>query len=583
MDEKDTQNQEAKKVTESAEDVRRPVQNRVVPPDGGWGWVVMIASFCCNIVVDGIIFSFGLIVSQLSESFHVPISKTAWVGSLLSGFYLIAGPFVSALSNRYGFRTVTIVGSVLGATSLSLSIFATSVEFLYVTVGIIGGIGFGLVYVPSVIAVGFYFEKKRALATGIAVCGSGIGTFVIAPLTSWLLEEYGWKGTILIHAGMILNCAVFGAMFRPLEAKKTSSNRAAVAMDDICEMAAVTPLMVRVRRDEDVVKNGNGASVNGNSINRSSEHRSSTSSLGAVKLVGIKPKRSDSSSSEQRKMDTEELLEQNTKAVIVRTSSKQSVHSNKNMSMDIPMTRLDKQNDVDHQKHHSTNGHADVKEEEVEPEKTGLASIIDLTLFKSMTFNVICLSGFITFLGFFVPFMFLAARAVDTGVDKESASFLLSIIGVTNTVGRVACGALSDHPKVNVLFVNNFALTVGGLVTMLTPLFPSYNMLMVYSAIFGLAIACFASLRSIMVIEFLGLENLTNAFGLTLLFTGISATLGGPLAGMFYDATKNYDYSFFLSGSMILLSAILCYPLGYINRWEKAKKSDNSAKTSCNA
>ena len=42
MDEKDTQNQEAKKVTESAEDVRRPVQNRVVPPDGGWGWVVMI-------------------------------------------------------------------------------------------------------------------------------------------------------------------------------------------------------------------------------------------------------------------------------------------------------------------------------------------------------------------------------------------------------------------------------------------------------------------------------------------------------------------------------------------------------------
>ena len=35
------------------------------------------------------------------------------------------------------------------------------------------------------------------------------------------------------------------------------------------------------------------------------------------------------------------------------------------------------------------------------------------------------------------------------GADKESASFLLSIIGITNTVGRVACGALSDHPKVS--------------------------------------------------------------------------------------------------------------------------------------
>lgn len=126
------------------------------------------------------------------------------------------GPFVSALSNRYGFRTVTIVGSVLGATSLSLSIFATSVEFLYVTVGIIGGIGFGLVYVPSVIAVGFYFEKKRALATGIAVCGSGIGTFVIAPLTSWLLEEYGWKGTILIHVINSLQFIRFCRNFRSI-------------------------------------------------------------------------------------------------------------------------------------------------------------------------------------------------------------------------------------------------------------------------------------------------------------------------------------------------------------------------------
>lgn len=56
------------------------------------------------------------------------------------------------------------------------------------------------------------------------------------------------------------------------------------------------------------------------------------------------------------------------------------------------------------------NGHADVKEEEVAPKKSGLASIIDLTLFKSMTFNVICLSGFMTFLGFFVPFMFLAGN-----------------------------------------------------------------------------------------------------------------------------------------------------------------------------
>ena len=52
-------------------------------------------------------------------------------------------------------------------------------------------------------SVGFYFEKKRAIATGLAVCGSGIGTFIFAPLCNLLVEEYTWKGATLILAGKI--------------------------------------------------------------------------------------------------------------------------------------------------------------------------------------------------------------------------------------------------------------------------------------------------------------------------------------------------------------------------------------------
>lgn len=58
-----------------------------------------------------------------------------------------------------------------------------------------------MIYVPSVITTGFYFERWRALATGIAVCGSGIGTFLMAPLITYLKDLYGWRGAILIQAG----------------------------------------------------------------------------------------------------------------------------------------------------------------------------------------------------------------------------------------------------------------------------------------------------------------------------------------------------------------------------------------------
>ena len=77
-----------------------------------------------------------------------------------------------------------------------------------------------MMYLPSIVMVGFYFDKKRALATGIAVCGSGIGTFVFAPLGSALVDSYGWKGANLILAGIILNGVACGAVYRTLEAQK---------------------------------------------------------------------------------------------------------------------------------------------------------------------------------------------------------------------------------------------------------------------------------------------------------------------------------------------------------------------------
>ncbi|VBB35587.1 unnamed protein product, partial [Acanthocheilonema viteae] len=49
--------------------------------------------------------------------------------------------------------------------------------------------GFGLIYLPSIVTVGYYFEKKRSIATGIAVAGSGVGTFVLPPLCIVLINR----------------------------------------------------------------------------------------------------------------------------------------------------------------------------------------------------------------------------------------------------------------------------------------------------------------------------------------------------------------------------------------------------------
>ena len=103
-----------------------------------------------------------------------------------------------------------------------LSAFCQRLELLYLTFGIIAGFGLSLCYVAAVVIVAYYFDENRSFATGISVCGSGVGTFVFAPLTQYLIEEYGsWRGASLILAGIFLNMVICGALFRDLEWTKT--------------------------------------------------------------------------------------------------------------------------------------------------------------------------------------------------------------------------------------------------------------------------------------------------------------------------------------------------------------------------
>jgi MFS transporter, MCT family, solute carrier family 16 (monocarboxylic acid transporters), member 14 len=96
---------------------------------------------------------------------------------------------------------VTIFGSLIAASAFAISSFAKTVIHLHIFYGVMGGIGFCFIYMPSVIIVGYYFEKWRPLATGIALCGSGVGTFIMAPISNYLIAELGWQNALLSQAG----------------------------------------------------------------------------------------------------------------------------------------------------------------------------------------------------------------------------------------------------------------------------------------------------------------------------------------------------------------------------------------------
>ena len=181
-------------------------------PDGGYGWVVVFASLMVSLIADGVSFSFGLLYTELLVYFKEGPTKTAWVGSLFMSVPLLAGPIMSNLVDKYGCQKMTMIGGLFGCAGFVLSAMSNSVEVLFITFGIISGLGLGVIYVTAVVSIAFWFESKRTFATGIGASGTGLGTFLYAPFTHWLIETYGWRGASLILGGTLLNFCVFGAL-----------------------------------------------------------------------------------------------------------------------------------------------------------------------------------------------------------------------------------------------------------------------------------------------------------------------------------------------------------------------------------
>ncbi|KAK7065212.1 hypothetical protein SK128_010436 [Halocaridina rubra] len=113
-------------------------------------------------------------------------------------------------------RKVSFTGGLLCFLGLMLGAFATSMNFLILSVGVLTGLGAGLTTTPGVLIVSLYFEKRRALASAICVSGNALGGFFMPPLVEYLVEIYGFRGTLIVLAAMQLHICAASVLYRPI-------------------------------------------------------------------------------------------------------------------------------------------------------------------------------------------------------------------------------------------------------------------------------------------------------------------------------------------------------------------------------
>ena len=82
--------------------------------------------------------------------------------------------------------------------------------------GVFTGIGVGLSTTPGVILTARYFDKRRGIANAFCLSGTAAGSFTLPFSIEGLLEEYGFRGTMLILGGCMLHILISSALYRPL-------------------------------------------------------------------------------------------------------------------------------------------------------------------------------------------------------------------------------------------------------------------------------------------------------------------------------------------------------------------------------
>ena len=175
-------------------------------------WLIAAAGVVMQIAL-GSVYSWSVFSKPLSNAFGWSSSQVTWTFSITLLTLGFAAFFGGLWMARVGPRTVGITAGVLYGVGVFLASFANNnLTMLYLTYGLIGGIGIGLGYIVPVATLVKWFPDKRGLITGLAVAGFGAGSLITAPVATSLIGSVGVLQTFA-YLGIAYLILVVGAAF----------------------------------------------------------------------------------------------------------------------------------------------------------------------------------------------------------------------------------------------------------------------------------------------------------------------------------------------------------------------------------
>ncbi|XP_058128331.1 uncharacterized protein LOC131285901 [Anopheles ziemanni] len=222
---------------------------RTKPPDGGWGWMVVLAYGLANIMIVPVLQSFGLIFRDTFREINISATKASVIINLASAVGMALGLFNGPLLRRYGFRKLAVAGGVLFSVGLMLTSSAAYFAHFIITYSIISSLGMGFCNSSFSLALNTYFVVRRNKAAGIAMTITGLGPILLPQLVSLLLGLYGPRNCLLIIGALATHIVAGALLLQPVKWHMLPTIRESNAAS--CMLAPSTVVEVKVIPEDD--------------------------------------------------------------------------------------------------------------------------------------------------------------------------------------------------------------------------------------------------------------------------------------------------------------------------------------------
>ncbi|GFO38070.1 monocarboxylate transporter 14 [Plakobranchus ocellatus] len=186
------------------------------------GLVIVFSAFMIQVLAFGNYACIGIYTVYLLEEFDGNAVGVSLISSIHYAVLLGFGPVTSSLMGFLSIRKLCLAGAALVSIGIFCMPLFVFLPTMYLFFGVFAGLGGCLIYLPSHVLSGLYYDKYRSLAVGVATAGQGMSAIVMPLVVGLLIKEFTWRGSLFILAGLHLHLFIFALLMVPPPDDKTA-------------------------------------------------------------------------------------------------------------------------------------------------------------------------------------------------------------------------------------------------------------------------------------------------------------------------------------------------------------------------